>query len=279
MFKDYYSILRLSYPASDEDIKNAYTTIVNALGSESSNPECTNYQVRVDTEEAYRVLGASYSLRKAYDEEYKKAKEEGFNLYEIKDDWLIAGIERERDFVINKILSPNYKVPKPFIPKKKGTGMKVLGCLGKAYLVYVALMSFVYFSKCSRDKTRESYESSNTVSSSESAENQLRRFVIEKNINLPQDMDENITTEEVLLENDALVYVYKVDDDFFSEFKEHAMSRNIQLSNLKTVYHEMKPMIDLLVETHRGIYYRYICRKSGEISEFKIYYSDLSKLE
>ena len=279
MFKDYYSILRLSFPASDEDIKNAYTTIVNALGSESSNPECANYQVRVDTEEAYRVLGASYSLRKAYDEEYEKAKEEGFNVYEIKDDWLIAGIERERDFVVNKILSPNYKAPKPFVPKKKDRGMKVLGCLGKAFFVYVALMSFVYISKCSRDKARESYETSNTVSSIESAENQLRRFVFEKNINLPQDMDENITTEEVLLEDDALVYVYKVDDDFFSEFKEHAMSRNIQLSNLKTVYHEMKPMIDLLVETHRGIYYRYICRESGEISEFKIYYSDLSKLE
>lgn len=279
MFKDYYSILRLSYPASDEDIKNAYTTIVNALGYESSNPECANYQVRADTEEAYRVLGASYSLRKAYDEEYEKAKKEGFDVYEIKDDWLIAGIERERDFVVNKILSPNYKVPKPVVPKKKGMGMKVLGCLGKAFLVYVALISFVYFSKCSRDKARESYESSNMVSSSERAENQLRQFVIEKNINLPQDMDENITTEEVLLENDALVYVYKVDDGFFSEFKEHAMSRNIQLSNLKTVYQEMKPMIDLLVETHRGIYYRYICRKSGEISEFKIYYSDLLKLE
>ena len=117
------------------------------------------------------------------------------------------------------------------------------------------------------------------MNSSQSAENQLRRFIIEKNISLPQNMDENITTEEVLLERDALVYVYKVDDDFFSEFKEHAMSRDIQLKNLKTVYHEMQPMIDLLVETHRGIYYRYICRKSGEISEFKIYYSDLSKLE
>ena len=129
------------------------------------------------------------------------------------------------------------------------------------------------------EKARESYELSNTMNSSQSAENQLRRFIIEKNISLPQNMDENITTEEVLLERDALVYVYKVDDDFFSEFKEHAMSRDIQLKNLKTLYHEMQPMIDLLVKTHRGIYYRYICRKSGEISEFKIYYSDLSNLE
>ena len=279
MFKDYYSILRLSYPASDEDIKNAYTTIVNTLGTDSANPSNSKYQVRIDVEEAYRVLGASFILKTAYDKEYQKAITEGFETYETEDDWLLSGIERERAFVVNTILSPGYKPPKPFVPKKKSRGMKVLGCLGKAFLVYIALMSFVYISKCSREKARESYELSNTMNSSESAENQLRRFVIEKNINLPQDMDENITTEEVLLEDDALVYVYKVDDDFFSEFKEHAMSRNIQLSNLKSVYHEMKPMIDLLIETHRGIYYRYICRESGEISEFKIYYSDLSNLE
>ena len=279
MFKDYYSILKLSYPASDEDIKNAYTTIVNTLGADSANPSNPKYQVRVDVEEAYRVLGASYILKTAYDKEYQKAITEGVESYEIEDDWLLSGIEREHAFVVNTILSPGYKPPKPFVPKKKGKGMKVIGCLGKAFLVYVALMSIVYISKCSREKARESYELSSTMNSSESAENQLRRFVIEKNINLPQDMDENITTEEVLLENDALVYVYKVDDDFFSEFKEHAMSRDIQLGNLKTVYHEMKPMIDLLVETHRGIFYRYICRESGEISEFKIYYSDLSKLQ
>lgn len=279
MFKDYYSILKLSYPARDEDIKNAYTTLVNTLGADSANPSSPKYQVRVDVEEAYRVLGASYILKTAYNKEYQKAITEGFETYKTGDEWLLSGIERERAFVVNTILSPGYKLPKPFVPKKKGKGMKALGCIGKAFLLYIVLMSFVYISKCSREKARESYELSNTMNSSESAENQLRRFIIEKNINLPQDMDENITTEEVLLERDALVYVYKVDDDFFSEFKEHAMSRDIQLKNLKTVYHEMQPMIDLLVETHRGIYYRYICRESGEISEFKIYYSDLSKLE
>ena len=279
MFKDYYSILKLSYPARDEDIKNAYTTIVNTLGADSANPSNPKYQVRIDVEEAYRVLGSSYILKTAYDKEYQKATTEGLETYKIEDDWLLSGIERERAFVVNTILSPGYKPPKPFVPKKKSKGMKALGCLGKAFLVYIALMSFVYISKCSREKVRESYELSDTVNTSENAENQLRRFIIEKNINLPQDMDENITTEEVLLERDALVYVYKVDDDFFSEFKEHAMSRDIQLKNLKTVYHEIKPVIDLLIETRRGIYYRYICRESGEISEFKIYYSDLSKLK
>ena len=72
MFKDYYSILKLSYPARDEDIKNAYTTLVNTLGADSANPSNPKYQVRVDVEEAYRVLGTSYILKTAYDKEYQK---------------------------------------------------------------------------------------------------------------------------------------------------------------------------------------------------------------
>lgn len=279
MFKDYYSILRLSYPASDEDIKNAYTTIVNALGADLANPSSPKYQVRVDVEEAYRVLGASYILKTAYDKEYQKAITEGFETYETEDDWLLSGIERERAFVVNTILSPGYKPPKPFVPQKKGKGMKVLGCLGKAFLVYVALMSIVYISKCSREKARETYITSNSLDSKKSAEEELKLFVMQKNLNLPQDMDENITTQAVLLEDDAIVYIYKVDDAFYSEFKDHAFSRDIQLKNLRTVHQKMKPMIDWLIETHRGIYYRYICRETGEINEFKIYYNDLLELK
>lgn len=279
MFKDYYSILKLSYPARDEDIKNAYTTLVNTLEADSANPSNPKYQVRVDVEEAYRVLGASYILKTAYDKEYQKAITEGFETYKTGDDWLLSCIERERAFVVNTILSPGYKPPKPFVPIKKGKGMKALGCIGKAFLIYVALMSFVYISKCSKEKARENNATSNSLYSKKNAEDELKLFVMQKNLNLPQDMDENITTQAVLLEDDAIVYIYKVDDDFYSEFKQHAFSRDIQLKNLKTVHQKMKPMIDWLIETHRGIYYRYICRKSGEINEFKIYYSDLLELE
>lgn len=279
MFKDYYSILGVSYPSSNEEIHLAYHAKIEKLRVESAKESSPNYKERVDVEEAFRVLGASYILRTAYDKEYQIALTEGKDTYEIKDDWLLSGIERERDFVVNKMLAPNYKPPKPFVAPKKGWGMKALGCIGKVLLVYIILMTIIYVSKCSRNRSRESYNTASTINYGESAESQLRRIVIDKNTNLPQEMDENIITQEVLLESDALVYVYKVDDTFFSEFKEHAFSRDIQLSNLKTVYKEMKPMIDLLKETHRGIYYRYICRESGETAEFKIYYSDLVNLE
>ena len=278
MLKDYYSVLGISYPSTSEEIQTAYNAIKESLGKESSNSNDSNYQSRVEVELAYRILGASYILKTAYDGEYEKAKAEGFDDYDVKHESLLSDIERERNFVVNRLLSPNFKMPKTNTTKEKGWGMTVLGCLGKGFLIYLCLMMFVYVKKCSRESVRESYETPSTYVSTESADSKLKRFVAEKNASLPQDMDENITTQVVLLESDALVYVYKVDDDFFAEFKDHAQSREIQLGNLRTVYSEMKPMIDLLIETHRGIYYRYICRKSGETTEFKIYYSDLVDL-
>lgn len=279
MLVDFYSILGVSFPSSSEEIQSAYITKKDSLGKDSANSSNPNYQARVDVELAYRVLGASYILKTAYDEEYEKAKQVGFNDYEVAHESLLPDIERERDFVVNKLLNPNFKMPKTTTPHEKGWGMKALGCIGKGFLIYLCLVAFVQIKKCSKDSVKESYETPSTYATKESAESQLRSFVLEKNISLPQDMDENITTQEVILERDAIVYVYKVNDNFFAEFKDHAFSRDIQLKNLRTVYDKMKPMIDLLIETHRGIYYRYICRESGETTEFKIYYSDLVDLQ
>jgi len=279
MFKDYYSVLGIAYPSTSEEIQKAYNAKKEVLGKESSNSSNPNYQERVEVELAYRVLGASYILKTAYDEEYEKAKAEGFDSYEVKHESFLSDIEREREFVVNRIINPNYKMPKAKTTKEKGWGMKVLGCLGKGFLIYLCLVTFAYVKNCSRARVRESYESQRSYVSTESADSKLRHFAAEKNAMLPQDMDENITTQEVLIESDALVYVYNVDDDFFAEFKNHAQSREIQLGNLRMVYKEIKPMIDLLTETHRGIYYRYICRKSGETTELKIYYSDLLDLQ
>ena len=279
MLVDFYSILGVSFPSSSEEIQSAYITKKDSLGKDSANSSNPNYQARVDVELAYRVLGASYILKTAYDEEYEKAKQVGFNDYKVAHESLLPDIERERDFVVNKLLNPNFKMPKTTTPHEKGWGMKALGCIGKGFLIYLCLVAFVQIKKCSKDSVKESYETPSTYATKESAESQLRSFVLEKNISLPQDMDENITTQEVILERDAIVYVYKVNDNFFAEFKDHAFSRDIQLKNLRTVYDKMKPMIDLLIETHRGIYYRYICRESGETTEFKIYYSDLVDLQ
>lgn len=275
MFKDYYSILGISYPSNDEEIKRAYNAKVEALGPESIDDSNPNSHNRVDVEEAYMVLGTSYSLKMAYDEEYQKAIKEGLDIYEIKDEWVLSRIEHERNFVKNTRLRQN----SPSIRKKRNMGLKVLGCLGKIFLVYVCLFSYVYVKKCSRDRVRDSYISETIQESCESADLKLKRYAAEENTSYPKDLDESITAQEILIEGDALVYVYKVDDTAFAERKDQIVSKENQLGNIKRVYKEMKPLIDLLIETHRGISYRYICRVSGEIIECKIPYTDLVNLK
>jgi hypothetical protein len=275
MFKDYYSILGISFPSNDEEIKRAYNAKLEALGPESIDDSNPNYRNREDVEEAYMVLGTSYSLKIAYDEEYQKAVDEGFDIYEIKDGWLLSKIERERCFVKNNRLKQQTSSPR----KKRNMGLKVLGCLGKIFLVYICLYLFVFVKKCSRDRVRESYTSEIIPESKESADLMLKRFAAEENTSYPKDLNDNITAQAVLIESDALVYVFKVDDIAFAERKDQIVSRENQLGNIRNVYNEMKPMIDLLIETHRGISYRYICRVSGEITECKIPYTDLLNLK
>ncbi len=291
MFKDYYSILGISFPSNDEEIKRAYNAKIEKLGSDSIDVSNPNYQNREDVEEAYMVLGTSYSLKIAYDEEYQKAIKEGFDSYEIKDDWILSRIEHERCFIKNRRL----KQKTPTSRKTGNMGKKALGCLGLIFLVYIGTYLFAIATKSLLDGEKESYtsstisdfksstipdlKSSTTSEFKESAELKLKHFAEDVNVVLPRDLDENVTTQAVLIEDDALVYVYKVDDTFFAEFKDQAVSREIQLGNLKMVCNEIKPIIDLLIETHRGIGWRYICRESGEITEYKMPYTDLVNLK
>lgn len=280
MFIDYYSILGVSFPSNDEEINVAYIAKKETLGADSENSDNSNYPMRVNIELAYRILGASYVLKTAYDKEYQNAIEEGFDVYEIKNDWLQSGIEREREYVINWMLNSNTVPPVSIPQKKKSCGKRVLGCLGKFFLFYLIILVFTLPKKCMRQSINnaELSESIDNIELSEPADYKLKRIVIEKNAELPRDMDENITVQAVLIENEALVYVYKVDDNFFSEIKDNVLSKSKQLYEIKSVYYDMKPMIDLLLETHRGIYYRYICRESGEVTECRIDYSDLADL-
>ena len=187
MLVDFYSILGVSFPSSSEEIQSAYITKKDLLGKDSANSSNPNYQARVDVELAYRVLGASYIMKTAYDEEYEKAKQVGFNDYEVAHESLLPDIERERDFVVNKLLNPNFKMPKTTTPHEKGWGMKALGCIGKGFLIYLCLVAFVQIKKCSKDSVNESYETPSTYATKESSESQLRSFVLEKNISLPQE--------------------------------------------------------------------------------------------
>lgn len=275
MFIDYYSILNISFPSNDEEINTAYTAKKESLGEGSKNNNNPNYLMRVNIELAYRILGVSYALKTAYDEEYQNAIAKGFDTYEIQDDWLQSSIERERNFVINRILATNHIITTSYPTKRKSWGIRILGCFSKILLFYMLIISFAIPKAC-RNKIKDSIAN---MELSENVEQKLNYIAMTENLKLPQDMNENITMQAMLIESDALVYVYKIDDAYFLEIKNSVISKYIQLNQIRSVYDDMKPMIKALIATHRGLCYRYICRESGEVAECKIDYSDLVNLQ
>lgn len=284
MFKDYYSILGISYPSSDDEIRQAHCSRVESLGTDSSNYSNPNYQQRVDIEEAFRVLGASYSLKKAYDEEYSRYLEsENKDEFCIQDDWTLSQINSEHNFVVNRLLQP---LPTDNEEQKKGWGGKALGCVGKIFGFFLLMLVIAGVKNCSRKQMRDALSDSSynteyvsspsSSSSSSNAERKLQQTAREINQSLPRRIDDNITHKAISLTSSALVYEYVIDDDFFELYKDQALSSNVQLDNIRALYSDMKPMIDLLLETHRGISYKYICRRSGETNIVEVPYSKLA---
>ena len=294
MFKDYYSILGISYPSSDDEIRQAHYSKVESLGTDSSNYSNPNYQQRVDVEEAFRVLGVSYSLKKAYDEEYLKyMKSEDKDAFCIQDDWTLSQINSEHNFVVNRLLQP---LPTIEEVQKKGWGGKALGCVGKIFGFFHLMLAIAGAKKCSREQMKNALSDSsyNTeyisspssaspifnyqVGSSSNAERKLQKTAKEINQSLPRIIDDNITLNAISLTFSALVYEYVIEDDFFELYKYPTLSLNGQLDNIRASYSDMKPMIDLLLETHRGISYKYICKRSGEINIVEVPYSKLAEI-
>lgn len=292
MFKDYYSILGVSYPSSDVEIRQAHHAKVEGLGTDSSNYSNPNYQQRVDVEEAFRVLGASYSLKKAYDEEYSKYLEaEDKDAFCIQDDWTLSQINSEHNFVVNRLLQP---LPSSIEEQKTGWGGKALGCVGKIFGFILLMLVIAGAKTCSRKQMRNalsessynteyvsspsssSSSSSYQVSTTSNVERKLQKTAREINQSLPRRIDDNITHKAISLTSSALVYEYVIDDDFFELYKDQALSSNGQLESIRALYSDMKPMIDLLLETHRGISYKYICKRSGETSIVEVPYSKLA---
>lgn len=289
MFKNYYSILGISYPSNNEEIRQAYNDKVEKLGEDSAKETNPYYAERVDVEEAFRIIGASYGFKTAYDDEYAQYLEsEDKDNFSIQNDWTISVISSERAFVINRIL-PNTSINQKQC-EKKHFGSKMLGCFMKILCFLFFMLTIAYVKTCARKQARNSfvdsytvtnYNSDNSISNTSNnfnAEYSLQKAVGEINNSLPCVVDNNITHNYIYLTSTALVYVYLVEDDYFDMMKEQALSPVNQLSKIRAMYTGMKPMIDLLVQTHRGISYKYVCKNSKETNIVEVPYEDLASL-
>lgn len=299
MFKDYYSILGIIFPSNEDEIKQAYQSKVGSLGTESSNYDNPNYQQRVDVEEAYRVLVVAYGLKSAYDEEYSRYMEtEDKDSYCIQESWTQSQINSQHDTVVNRILKP-MPMPANSDEKKKGWFRKSLGCFGGCLgkiLGFILLIIVISAAKtCARKQMKntlsESPNNTEYVSSSLSssasptknntnsnAERKLQNMAWDINQSLPRKMNDDMTALAITLTSSALVYEYEIDDDCFEMYKDQVLSPSAQLEQVKEMYSDMKPMIDLLLETHRGISYKYVCKKSRETNIVEVPYAKLASI-
>lgn len=286
MFIDYYFILGISFPSNNEEINQAYCNKVEALGTDSSKYSSPFYRERVDVEVAFRVLGASYSLKTAYDEEYQRYLEtQDKEHFEIKDEWTKSQIKSEINFVVNRILEPvsTYHLE----TERKGIGSKTLGCVGKILGFIFLIIVIAGIKTCARKQVRNSFENSYVkpesndkfvFSSDNNPEIELQKAAREINQTLPRKIDSYITHQAISLTSSALIYEYLVDDNYFSEEKDQALSHEYQLANIRMMYSAMKPMIDLLIETNRGISYKYVSKTSKNINIVSVSCDDLCTL-
>ena len=286
MFKDYYSILRASYPSDVNEIQQAYMLRVQELGEESLNPSNLNFQQRVDVEEAFKVLN-SYNVKIAYDEEYAKyVATEDKQSFSIQDSWTLSKIEYAHNIVINSLLKPASKGK-----QKIHLGGKILRFFGKFIVILILIIIYVGIKNCHRlEKRRSASEikeqlgslsssnSENTANYSNTSETEERLYKTANDINqsLPQRLDNNLTIVKISITSSSLIYVYECDDDFFELYKDQFLSSNNHLEQIRAQYSEMKLLIDLLLETHRGISYKYICKRSSETHIVDVPYSKLA---
>lgn len=276
--KDYYSVLGVSPDADSPTIYDSYQKRINELGEDSRKSSNPNYSSRVDVEEAYRMLGASYINKEAYDNEYQQSIALG-NLDFEMGEWLEEHVKREHDFVVNRMLIPDTPQAVEMSTGKKW-GMKTLGCIGKAFLLFLFLIFIANVKRCSRQAVRDSYNTSyeTEITTTSEAERKLQQAAREMNRSLPQKINDDITQYPVELTPSALVYVYGVKESTFIANRDRVSSKKGQIANIKAMYSDMKPMIDLLLQTERGISYKYVSSDSHTTEIVAVSYSELAAI-
>lgn len=280
MFKDYYSILGISFPSNEKEIQNAYQSKIDLLGEESTNTTNPNYLLRIDVEEAYRMLKSKYMTKNPYDEEYLLyLNSDDKDNYEIQDEWTKSQMNSEREFVIKQLA-----LKKPIKEEKKGIFIKVISCLGKVLGVCLLILVITISKKCSRSIVKENLSNSVTETinyellSESEAEKILQSNINEYNKDLPQEIDNNLTFYAFVISKSYVTYDYVVDDNYFYIKQSDFLSKDAQIKRIKERSSEMKPMIDLLLKTNRGIAYNFICKKSGITNVVEITNSELKKI-
>lgn len=157
---------------------------------------------------------------------------------------------------------------KGFLGIAGGCFLKVLG-----FVATVVCLTFV--SMCSKTCSRmmvgnqhgqkiESFSYDKT-----DIDNQLRRVMEHLRKTMPQKLDEVTIARDVDLDDKYFYYIFEIDDTKSELFWGDAQSqKNLHREYFFKVLPNMKVLIECLIETERGLVYRYNLTSSNSIKDF-----------
>ena len=155
--------------------------------------------------------------------------------------------------------------------KIKESGCALKGCLGKTlgFALLVILMMFV--KTCAKTMTRNAIYNNTTSINANMSENekeeltaQLYSVMDELRDNLPEQLDSLTIQKDVQMDEEYFYYICDLDDSHM-EFANADISvlKNTQKQGLIQILPNMKLLVKSLIETDRGLVYRYHCTSSG----------------
>lgn len=153
----------------------------------------------------------------------------------------------------------------------KESGCVLGGCLGKVLGFILMVILMMCAKTCGRTMMRSTYKNNTSsvnvnMSKSEKAEltAQLYKVMGELRANLPQQIDPVTIQKDVQMDKYYFYYICDLDDSQM-EFANADMSilKNTQAEGLKQILPNMKVLVKSLIETDRGLVYRYHGTASG----------------
>lgn len=170
--------------------------------------------------------------------------------------------------------------------KTKESGCVLGGCLGKVLGFVLMVIVMMCAKTCGRTMMRSTYKnntSSVNVNMSDSEKDrltaQLYKVMDELRANLPHQIDPITIQKDVQMDKKNFYYICDLDDsqmDFANA--DISILKNTQAEGLKQILPNMKVLVKSLIETDRGLVYRYHGTSSGVTRDIAFSKNELTNM-
>ena len=162
-------------------------------------------------------------------------------------------------------------------------GCTVFGCISQIIGLILLMIVMTFAKSCGRSMVRnaEKQKYSENVSTSDKEEKteQIYRVMNQLREELPQELDEVTIQKDVQMDDAYFYYIYDLDDsgtNFASA--SYTNLKKTQSAALKSIFPRMKLLVKVLIETDRGLVYRYHGTESGATRDIIFSREELMRL-